>query len=624
MESWSSHPATRRWKAGGFVLRLGICFALLYLASVAGIFFIAVPQGISLIWISNGLLLSYLLLAPRWRWPYYLAVGFAALLASGLTFHSDWRRSLLLSVLNLVEVLVGAFPLRSRSSQLPQFSQTGYVLKFLTFAVLAGPSVAGLIYSVASTALHHAFPVPDLLTWACSDGLGTAVMTPVSVAIFRSRFHWKLRWHRHWIYLLLVAITTVAAFSTIAFPLIFLIYPLLLLVLLRKGLGWAALSTLFVAAAGSWLTFHGSGPFALLAKSHSIHPGILIQLFVAAGMFMLYHVSVILEQQRAYERRLQQIVALHKLVTENSRDVILIADTKGTPTYVSPAVETMMGWSSEDMRNYATALIHPQDLPEVMEDVEESYRTGSAMSKYRLRRRDGQYVWLEASIRALKDEKTGITTGSLNILRDISERKRAEEQLQDAYRALEAMAVTDALTGLANRRRFDQYLATEWRRSLREQTPLSLLLMDVDLFKSYNDMFGHLRGDRCLKDISDVALEVVTRSGDIVARFGGEEFAAVLPNTDNEGAYLIGSEICSAVRRKRFIHPGNPGGILTVSLGCATLVPMPRQDSSALIELADRALYCAKRKGRDCVVNANTTIGAEIPALDRGPDQSDS
>ena len=139
-------------------------------------------------------------------------------------------------------------------------------------------------------------------------------------------------------------------------------------------------------------------------------------------------------------------------------------------------------------------------------------------------------------LRLVRDPETGAPSGILNVVRDVSERKQAEQKLQEAYNAVEALAITDALTGLANRRRFDQYLTSEWRRSMRNHQPLSLLMLDVDQFKSFNDTYGHQRGDNCLKQIAEACMDVVARPGDLVARFGGEEFVVVLPNTQNEGA----------------------------------------------------------------------------------------
>ena len=209
----------------------------------------------------------------------------------------------------------------------------------------------------------------------------------------------------------------------------------------------------------------------------------------------------------------------------------------------------------------------------------------------------------------------GMHMGRVWFFRDITERKRAEQQLQEAYRAVEALAVTDPLTGLANRRQFDQCLAAEWRRSLRERSPLSMLLMDVDLFKSYNDTYGHVRGDSCLKQIAEAAQDVVTRPGDIVARFGGEEFAVVLPNTDNSGAMQVADAVCDAVRNRNLHHTGSPYEKITISVGCATILPNLGRNSITLVELADSALYQAKRSGRNRVSRVCGELSMEIPSM---------
>jgi diguanylate cyclase (GGDEF)-like protein len=215
-------------------------------------------------------------------------------------------------------------------------------------------------------------------------------------------------------------------------------------------------------------------------------------------------------------------------------------------------------------------------------------------------------------MKAVRDPVTGRATGILNMLRDVSERKAAEAELKDAYRALEAMAITDSLTHLANRRHLDQYLTAEWRRAMRDHTTISLVLLDVDKFKAYNDTYGHLRGDSLLKQVAEAAQDVVTRTGDLVARFGGEEFAIVLPNTCNEGAMEVAEQVCEAVRQRRLPHKATPLGYLTISAGCATLVPQRGQHAATLIQLADDALYAAKKNGRNQVCNTSVRM-AESP-----------
>ena len=183
--------------------------------------------------------------------------------------------------------------------------------------------------------------------------------------------------------------------------------------------------------------------------------------------------------------------------------------------------------------------------------------------------------------------------------REISERKLAEQKLADAYKAVETLAVTDALTGLANRRGFEQSLMTEWRRAMRDRKPLSLLLIDADLFKSYNDSYGHLRGDSCLKQIAEAAQDVVARPGDLVARFGGEEFAVILPNTGSSGALQLAHDVCAVVRDRQVPHNSSPVGVVTISVGSATIIPQAGQHAATLVDCADKALYRAKRSGRN-------------------------
>ncbi len=180
--------------------------------------------------------------------------------------------------------------------------------------------------------------------------------------------------------------------------------------------------------------------------------------------------------------------------------------------------------------------------------------------------------------------------------------KQAElyQQLQAANLKLERLATLDALTQLANRRRFDQYLETEWRRQSREQTPLSLILCDIDSFKSYNDTYGHPGGDECLRQVAAAIGNAVNRPADLVARYGGEEFAVILPNTKIQGAVQVAEHIQLKIAALQLPHAGSQvSQYVTVSLGVASMVPGSESGASILIAAADQALYQAKRLGRD-------------------------
>ncbi|MFM7066250.1 MAG: diguanylate cyclase [Gammaproteobacteria bacterium] len=184
------------------------------------------------------------------------------------------------------------------------------------------------------------------------------------------------------------------------------------------------------------------------------------------------------------------------------------------------------------------------------------------------------------------------------------ERKVAERtaELAAAKSRLELLASEDALTGLPNRRAFDDALATAWSSCARARQPLSIALLDIDHFKAYNDHFGHPQGDSCLREVARVLQRVVRRRTDLVARYGGEEFLLLMPQTDAEGALLFAERVREAIEARGLAHaPGLPRPVVTVSIGVVTTAPDPVSMPEALFFAADAALYEAKAEGRNCV-----------------------
>ncbi|MCU0568463.1 MAG: diguanylate cyclase [Oculatellaceae cyanobacterium Prado106] len=176
----------------------------------------------------------------------------------------------------------------------------------------------------------------------------------------------------------------------------------------------------------------------------------------------------------------------------------------------------------------------------------------------------------------------------------------ANQKLEEVNHALQRLASVDGLTQVANRRCFDETFVQEWQRLSRENCPLALILLDIDYFKRYNDTYGHLAGDRCLKQVAQAISYAVRRPSDLVSRYGGEEFAILLPNTTLTGAGLVAEEIRVTVKHLDLEHSSSPlNGKLTVSLGIASLVPHHSQSPTVLINTADKALYLAKETGRD-------------------------
>lgn len=206
-----------------------------------------------------------------------------------------------------------------------------------------------------------------------------------------------------------------------------------------------------------------------------------------------------------------------------------------------------------------------------------------------------------------RNDEIGDLGSAFNAL--MRERRDAEVELEQARAHLESMnktlerlALEDDLTGLSNRRRFDLALQEEFSRAMRTGQPLALVMIDVDHFKQFNDLYGHLAGDDCLYKVGRTIRAQQTRPGDVMARYGGEEVAVLLPGADLLGALAVAERIRHAVRELGIIHAGNPGGIVTISAGVAAIVPERDLDEpDKLLGLADSALYFAKQQGRDRV-----------------------
>lgn len=170
------------------------------------------------------------------------------------------------------------------------------------------------------------------------------------------------------------------------------------------------------------------------------------------------------------------------------------------------------------------------------------------------------------------------------------------------------IASIDGLTQIPNRRRFDEHIEQQWKQMTRERSPICLILFDIDLFKQYNDTYGHLAGDDCLKQVAQVLNGCIHRPSDLIARYGGEEFAAILPQTTLEGAMEVARRVQTEIANLKILHEKScVSDYLTLSIGIASSIPIPEQSFSKLLDEADQYLYLAKQQGRDRIVFSSNT-----------------
>jgi diguanylate cyclase (GGDEF)-like protein/PAS domain S-box-containing protein len=275
-------------------------------------------------------------------------------------------------------------------------------------------------------------------------------------------------------------------------------------------------------------------------------------------------------------------------------------------SYIGPQIERLLGWSPSSwvsVEDWASRM-HPEDRAWVVDFcVAQSQAGTDHEADYRALTKAGDYVWIRDVVHVVRNEH-GEVESLVGFMFDISERKTTEEKLIVLQKELQELSFKDSLTGIPNRRMFDSILEEEWANASRNHQPLSLIMLDIDYFKQYNDHYGHIQGDECLKRVAKVLSAVATRSRDFLARFGGEEFVLVLPETDVEAALKIAERCRNAIFKEQIFHEKSQvSQLLTVSLGIGTIIPTRNDAPLTFIDVVDGRLYQAKQKGRNCIIS---------------------
>jgi len=308
---------------------------------------------------------------------------------------------------------------------------------------------------------------------------------------------------------------------------------------------------------------------------------------------------------------------INNVPTENDVYKTLLESTKAIPwkldwasmqfTYIGPQIEALLGWEPSSWKSVEdwAARMHEDERQWVVDFCVSQSKSGiDHEADYRALTKDGNYVWIRDVVHVVRKEN-GEVESLIGFMFDISERKKTEQELIKLQKELEELSFKDGLTGVANRRMFDSVIETEWLKARQNKQPLSLIIIDIDFFKEYNDFYGHLQGDDCLKQVAETLNNVKARSRDFFGRFGGEEFIMLLPEADENAAWSIAERCRQALFKKQIPHEQSKvSQLLTISLGVSTMIPSQDDEHNELISRADKQLYQAKQKGRNCIQSA--------------------
>lgn len=586
-----------------------LVFLTVFIASILSFEFARGLHGIFPVWWPNGILLAPLLLVRRRRWPILLAAGgFAILLAH--TPGPAWHPQVLWFTLScLAEVWLAASLIRWWADGPFTLTSISQAIRFVVIAVLLTPLVfatfaVAVVPLPAGQSLGAAFMHSYL-----ADAIGVATAAPIMLAAFRGSIPQIWNHAGAMQSLGLLILLTIGGCLSLFQPdmaVLGLLFPLVIAVVVRMGWTIGALGALMLSVIACAFTASGHGPFAALGTLGGEIGD--LQIFLAALTIATAIVATVYEDRRRMLQQAREKERSIRLLTESSPDVMLLNDLSSRMLYTTRAVKNMLGYNPAELyrKSFPDDLMHPGEVPAYMDALEAVRRQNESRTLiYRMHRKDNSWMWAEGCISLYRDELTGEPIGFINVVRDITHRKEAEDRLQIAYNELEALAAVDPLTAVANRRHFDAVLDAEWKRAVRNGTTISMLLIDVDFFKNFNDIYGHIAGDDCLRDIASTVSQCTRRSTDLVARFGGEEFAVVLPETDEAGAAALAERIRVAVHSHGVRHAGNTHGVITISIGCASMVPTRASSTLALIEAADKALYRGKSIGRNVIVRCS-------------------
>jgi len=300
-----------------------------------------------------------------------------------------------------------------------------------------------------------------------------------------------------------------------------------------------------------------------------------------------------------------------QFILDTALEAILTMDVNGNIELVNPALEDMFGYTKDELIGKNVSLLMPDSIGNIHQnkvdmylDTNQKTMTGRKI-EVEAKRKDGSTFPVSISVSDNIINDKHIFT---SVMSDITEQHHMTDALKLKNTELTYLSSHDELTGIYNRRSVNEYFLREWERAHRQKTEISVLMIDVDNFKKYNDNYGHLTGDNCLQRIAKSMQRELHRPADYLGRFGGEEFVVVLPETDMHGATEVAEHLRNTVEMLQIPHEKSIFDYVTVSIGIASAVPKKTKSYEQLISCADKALYQAKEQGRNCVKHSDKEI----------------
>ena len=556
------------------------------------------PGEVSAVWVSSGIFVGWLLSRRTELWPGYIVAGFAADLVVRLLSGDGVGFSLALGAFNLLEVLIVAGAVRRVVPDIGNPTRWLGLGGIATGSTLVACAISGLLASAVVSAASHTPFLATFLIWYAAHVVGIVIMATLTLVAHRKGIGLTDVPGQRWNFLgdmLLIAVVCGAVFYQSSYPLLFLVYPPLLYGVFRHRFAGVVVGISLLAIIGGIATALGHGPLALAHDSDVIHRTILLQLFVGTACLMSFPVALSMAERARLNARVSESEQRYRMLADYSHDVVVRMRADGQRLYVSPSARDILGWEPSELLEPDQNLVHPEDQTVQQQTIASVLASGLPVTTiYRLRHKEGHYVWMEAAARPIPSAD-GNTTDIIFAGRDVSKRVAAEQALKASRDELEAQAHLDSLTGLANRRQFDERLVHALGRSRRQGLAVALMYMDIDHFKQVNDGHGHAAGDEVLR-VFGQRLSACVRSGDLVARLGGDEFVVLIEDLSApETAEAIAGKLIEAMSEGIAVD----GTVLHVTTRIGIEYPTHPAVANALTAAADAALYAAKSAGRN-------------------------